>query len=175
MVEKHILTVLLVTLLFSNCRKADELQLAKVDYSGSELKINGYYIGESRFDEESSEIFFFYRNGVLLYGTSYKNTTPIEDIENNYSSEEYNDGIKKSRAGWGVFNISNDELDFELWAAGSGGPSKTVVRFCNILNDTTFVATELLNNYNGVTSVLNDTFRFKQFSPKPDSTNMFVQ
>jgi len=47
-----------------------------------------------------------------------------------------------------------------------------------ILNDTTFILTEqFLINSDGTKDLLNSfgrTYHFKKFSPKPDSTNSFI-
>src|SRR5687768_1897936 len=59
----------IICLLFvsSSCKKGtpfidDKLSLEKRDYTGIELKVNGYYINQH------GTIFIFYRNGVLLHG-----------------------------------------------------------------------------------------------------------
>ena len=79
-----------------------------------------------------------------------------------------------SKTGWGVFKVNSDEIEIETWTSSNGGALKTVVERGAIIDEETFVITSFHNNYNEKTSVRNDTFHFKQFSPKPDSTNRFI-
>ena len=85
--------------------------------------------------------------------------------------------IKNIKFFWGVFNIKNNQILYERWCP-SEPPYRTYVREGNIINDTTFVITKLYRMVNGKKteeSELNEVYHFKQFSPKPDSTNKFIK
>ncbi|HEB61516.1 MAG TPA: hypothetical protein ENI82_00035 [Bacteroidetes bacterium] len=149
------------------------ISLNRKDFNGTNLKIDGYFYRNLKSDIPSINIYFFYRNGVALYGRA----TPISEltqVEETYISGEFDALSQKSKTGWGVFEIKGTRISFETWEPSSGGPVETVVRSGEILNDTTFVIEKFFNNYDGKTSVGNDTFYFHQFSPKPDSTNTFI-
>ena len=44
-----------------------------------------------------------------------------------------------------------------------------------IQNDSTFLITKSIRSKTGEEKELNEIYHFKQFSPKPDSTNVFVK
>jgi hypothetical protein len=82
-----------------------------------------------------------------------------------------------SKYNYGRFLIENDNIKFERWYPGSP-PLPAYIRSGTILNDTTFVITEIYRMKNGnkteVETGRNEIYHFKQFSPKPDSTNRYV-
>ncbi|MBW7845753.1 MAG: hypothetical protein H3C45_08955, partial [Bacteroidia bacterium] len=87
------------------------------------------------------------------------------------------DSYKKYKSNWGVFKIEGNFIQFERWYP-SDPPLKAYVRAGTIINDTTFLITESYRMQDGKKTEVktrNETYYFKQFSPKPDSTNTFVQ
>ena len=153
--------------------KDDELSLPKQEYTGKELKIDGYYY--IKFNN-IFEVFFLYKDGIITYA----GTIPIEDLserEKRFQNGEFYNHIKNIKFFWGVFNIKNNQILYERWCP-SEPPYRTYVREGNIINDTTFVITKLFRMVNGKKteeSELNEVYHFKQFSPKPDSTNKFIK
>lgn len=73
----------------------------------------------------------------------------------------------------GVFQINTESINFEIWEAGRN--ITTFSHFGKILNDTTFLLEKRINNIINKTFTENLTYRFKQFSPKPNSTNNFIK
>lgn len=73
----------------------------------------------------------------------------------------------------GVFQINTESINFETWEAGRN--ITTFSHFGKILNDTTFLLEKRINNITNKTFTENLTYRFKQFSPKPNSTNNFIK
>lgn len=162
-------------LILSSCNCDDEeLQLQRMEYSGNEIKLDGYYFTKHRGELEGvTTVFFFYRNGVVHYGGGF--STNIEERIEDFKTDVYNNSIKDVKYKWGIFLINGGEIEFERWAPNiNSGGLKTEVWSGPILDDETFVATSYLDNYSGKTTAINDTFHFVQFSPKPDSTNMFI-
>ena len=173
---------LLIMMLFvmQNCTrqisfKDDELSIQRTDYLGDELRIDGYYYliyGDGNYMSET----FFYRNGMLLKGNAGL-VNNIEEHENNYSNGSFYDVVKDSKSVWGVFKVTGNKIFFEKWYP-TEGPLPAYVRSGVILNDTTFHITEVYRMQNGEKTDLSTTdeiYHFKQFSPKPDSTNVFVK
>jgi hypothetical protein len=158
---------LVLLLMSSTCSKENDSELFKIPYTGSELKLDGYYYSEE-------EVSFLYSDGVSLYGSS-RFTYSLFELEEIFRSSEFQDLIKGTKTRWGVFTIEGNEIEWERWGDNSGGALRTYVRSGRILNDSMFLVSSILNNYSGESFVRNDTFRFKLFSPKPDSTNTFVQ
>jgi len=151
----------------------DTLKLDRVYYSG-DLRLDGYYYTRVPVNGSGDriDIYFLYTNGIVIYGETPK-IENIEGHESKFADGGYYNRINSIKYYWGVFT-SNTNIIMETWEPSSGGPLKTVVRSGEILDDKTFVITSFLNNYSGETSTRNDTFYFKEFSPKPDSTNTFI-
>lgn len=163
----------------TGCDKArlfsdDDLSLAPQAYNGAELRDDGYYYKRSNGMLFGS--LFFYRNGVCLDvgGTREQ----LEDIDE-YITEEIliDDSYRETKVFWGAFQIKSDSIKFESWYPSSGGPLPAYVREGVIINDTTFLITESYRNQNDEkTEALPNIqlYHFRAFTPKPDSTNDYV-
>ncbi len=164
-----------VLLFFSGCKKwfkDEELTIVRQSYNGTELKLNGYYYHEK--EGVIGKTYFFYRNGVMLYGIG---TDTLDDDLEKYDewfiSETFLNFIKTNKRRWGLFKIHDDSIVFERWVMAEGG--FPVLRFSgNIINDTTFRITKSEYPHHGEMYERNDVFHFHAFSPKPDSTNVFI-
>jgi len=173
---KRSVLVIMVFLFIGSCSimKDDMLNLIRLDYFGTDLRLDGYWWNDLESNLPSINTYFFYKNGVTLYGRVLDKNN-LEKEEENFETESFRKLIHNSKSGWGVFQINSGKLKFETWEPSNGGPLKTVVRSGEIIDEETFVITSFQNNYSGKTSVRNDTFHFKKFSPKPDSTNVFIK
>lgn len=172
---KLTLFLALVVLFVSSCSKwleNEKLTLQKTPYTGNELRLDGYY-----YDMEDGKIwstYFFYRNGILHYGIA-SDTLDNDLVKYDawFASEYYSEHLRSGRRRWGVFEIHDDSIVFERWGILEGGDP--VLRFSGrILNDTTFIITKCENPHSGDVCQEQDLFHFRHFSPKPDSTNMFI-
>lgn len=81
---------------------------------------------------------------------------------------------KKVKYRWGVFNVSGERISFERWYP-SEKPHKAFVRSGIILNDSTFVIKKSIHSATGVEKLVNETYYFREFTHKPDSTNSFIE
>ncbi|MDR2916032.1 MAG: hypothetical protein LBV74_14605 [Tannerella sp.] len=177
-----VMTSLNIVLSSSGCdRERDEssddrLTLEKVNYSGNKLRIDGYYY--ENFDSRNNpyiSVFFLYENGIILYGSSFSVDQIIKQ------EERYRNGFHASNAAkfkyyWGVFQINGDKIKYEKWVPVEG-PLFTVTYEGVILNDTTFVINKNYITKEGKKKEPGEIYweyHFKQFSPKPDSTNRFI-
>ncbi len=163
-------TIVLLLIFGYSCKKTDKddkLSLELNNYNTNEILIDGYYYTVlENFEGVIYNRFAFYRNGIVRYLGSTK------------SLQEINFGPVDAKDAWGVFQIYSNEIKFEKWYPSSGGPLKAYIRAGNILNDTTFVITESYRMHKGKKTeekVRNETYHFRQFSPKPDSTNSFIK
>lgn len=170
------LTSLLLCLLFtiSSCKKEemdDTLSIQKTPYSGFQIRTDGYYYNE--YIPGYLTIYFFYRDGTLLYGNSF----PIEQLqkqEEQYLNGEHYTFSKNVKSSWGVFSIINNSIQFERWYP-SQPPLRAYIRSGVIINDTSFHIKEFKNANGSVIETRDEIYRFKPFNPKPDSTNHFVK
>lgn len=172
---KKLCLILLLAVSMFSCTKwheDEELTLPKTPYTGNELRLDGYYYDIE--DEKIWSTYFFYRNGILHYGIASDTLeNDLDKYDTWFASDYYSEHLRKDRRRWGLFEIYNDSIVFERWGILEGGDP--VLRFSGrILNDTTFIITKCENPHSGETCQKNDLYHFRQFSPKPDSTNMFI-
>jgi hypothetical protein len=144
----------------------DVLSIVRQDYQGNELRMNGYYYHEITKEEGTLyRRYALYRNGIIRYLGANSDPDPIR----------FQNGQHKTL--WGVFQIKGKNIKYERWYPSSGGPLQSYVLSGIILNDTTFRITESYRMQKGIKteeSKENETYHFRKFSPKPDSTNRFI-
>jgi len=153
--------IILIITVFSSClsMKIEQLTMQRMDNTTTKLKLNGYYFDNFGDNDEKVDIIFFYKNGVLLDGMN-SSLSDLEATEADFKSGIYADLSANNVTSWGVYKINKNTITTEQWFAGNRC-CKTLIRSGTILNDTTF-------QFN------NEVFKFKAFSPKPDSTNVFI-
>lgn len=168
----------MLMLLNSNCenlsfKKDDELSLKRENYTGNQLQIDGYYYIINYNDpEKTMEVFVFFQNGVLSYlGGGFSSTT---SIENSILSDVFMRKIYINKDCWGIFEVNEKVIKFERWYAGQGA-KPAFVNEGVILNDTTFHITKSYRSNGDDLRERDELYHFRKFSPKPDSTNVFVK
>jgi hypothetical protein len=166
-----------ITVMFSSysCNKEiltdDKLSFARTLFVGNQLKTDGYYYLMD--DYGVSATYFFYQNGIIIHRGGWINNS-LEELERNFHTIDWNE-IKNNKSAWGIFQIKGNKIEFERWYPSSGGPLPAYIRSGEILNDTTFIITKSIRSKTGEEKELYETYYFKQFSPKPDSTNNFIK
>lgn len=124
---------------------------------------------------------FFYRNGTLVDAICVN----LEDLlakEESFENGSFYQHIKENKRSWGLFNIEGNTFKFEQYYPSSGSFTggtglRAFIRQGTILNDTIFHITESYRMVDGVKTehnTKNEMYYFKEFSPKPDSTNCYV-
>ena len=186
---------ILIVLIASSCKGYENLTLIRESFTGSNLKTNGYYyiftdrsVG-SGYEGKISDAFFLYQNGIY-YNFSHGSYNPNLKISENirqldseviYRVKREKDFIN-SQPNWGVFNVSGNDIKIERWVFSSGGgkyPTQKVLG--KIINDSTIHFYEQEQNNptqygkNKKWEKIDETYHFRQFNPKPDSTNSFIK
>lgn len=177
MVIKTIRVSLFAVILFalagpSGCKKHredDRLRITRQNYSGDQLRIDGYYITGNTILSS----YIFYGNGVLLAGDSFY-AEEQESIEAAMQSSEWQAGAKKCKYCWGAFTISGDQITYERGVPPSGGGFPTFTWKGTITSKTEFVMTSRRDNRKSKTETINEVYRFMEFEHKPDSINPFI-
>jgi hypothetical protein len=151
----------------------DKLSFTRTPYDGTALRFDGYYY--IPFSNGDIEIYFLFRNGNFLYGTYVKqaNLSWMEEIFAN--GTYYNKYAKNDKTNWGVFRITGNTIEYERWVPANGMERSQVYRYTGeIINETTFniSKTERVNGEDQRSR--DETYHFKQFSPKPDSVTQFI-
>lgn len=151
-----------------------KLRMPKTPYTGNELRIDGYYYSNKTKDNNIG-IALFYRDGVCMHLFERpESPDTIGFVENDILlNNTLLSRLWSTPSNIGVFQINKTTIEFETWMAG-----RDIITFSHygqILNDTTFLLTKWTNNDSGKSYSEKLTYRFRQFSPKPDSTNTFIK
>ena len=171
--KKINLLILCVLLTLCGCGDDDLFSLTSTPYSGDQLRTDGYYYQIGYDGKTIFSSYFFYKNGILI---SVGGAEPSLEIMDSYIKKYYLNGqkYKKDKLSWGVFFIEDDNIKFERWYP-SERPYKSFVREGVILNDTTFHITKSYRSNGSEQREKDEIYHFRQFSPKPDSTNVFIK
>ena len=152
----------------------DTLSLERTSYTGNQLRMDGYYYQKA--NSSLFSVYFLYSDGIILSaGGDFSDETEID----RYVEAEFlqNLSYRETKYNWGVFVIEGNSVRFERWYPSSGPPLKAYVRAGEIIDDTTFVISQSYRVVDGQKTEVrerDETYHFKEFSPKPDSTNGFV-
>lgn len=153
----------------------DKLTLIRQEYKGHELNIDGFYYqySHSNKNTEYYSIYFLYRNGIIIYFTTASKST-LDDMPS--FIEKHFNLIQKNKDCYGIFLIEDSSIKFEKWYPANLGQGLPVyIREGKILNDTTFHITVSYRPDGSERREKDEVYHFKQFSPKPDSTNNFIK
>lgn len=150
-----------------NCEEKEKLSFEKTGFSGLQLRLGGYYIRDSHW------VLFFYRNGIVI-DSRIESTNQIE-FQNELINGTFYSKISNDKSNWGLFKVSNNEIELEVLNALSQVSCKVPTIYQGkILDDSTIFFLKIKHSNGELIEYRNDTFHFKQFSPKPDSTNSFI-
>jgi hypothetical protein len=146
--------------------------MKKSPYFGNELRIDGYYYSNQEYHGIIC-VAVFYRDGFCIHTRlDPMDKDTLKCIETNILlNDAYINKIKNEPTHIGVFQIEYPDIQFETWES-------QINPFCHhgkVINDTTFIITKQINNRTKQTYPKNLTYKFKQFSPKPDSTNVYIK
>jgi hypothetical protein len=145
----------------------EKLTIQRVDYTGNELRTDGYYYYQ---DANYTVVEFLYRNSIILSARAY--SFHDLNIVEKKMLERYNE-IRADKIGWGVFRISGKTIEYEMWDTSVGGGLPILKCIGIIDNDTTFRIIQCIEL--GKKFEKNEVYHFRQFSPKPDSTNKWIK
>ena len=161
-------------ILLTGCdTKLLELTMKKAPYFGDELRIDGYYHSSPDEYDGHIRVAVFYRDGFCFHVWKVPdNQDTLSHIENEILlNDTYIAKLKREPTQIGVFRIMYPDIEIETWEFRTD----PISRFGKIVNDTTFIINKSVNNRIGKSHPENLTYRFQQFSPKPDSTNVYVK
>lgn len=172
----HILILLLLSVANSGCKKMkyqdDDRTLQKQPYHGGAIRTDGYYY-KTYGNPERMDIYLFYNNGIAIYGETPL-TTELSSHEEKFRNGSYYDLIKDKKYYWGLFNIEDSMIKYELWKL-ENLYCKALLYSGKVLNDTTFRITQSMRSNGENLTNVDWLYHFREFSPKPDSTNGFIE
>lgn len=171
---KYISLLFLLTVT-SSCNQKKLVTPLKENLSGL-INLNGYYFLSKKVNNEDySTIFFLYKTGVVYNFNSYP-TSKKEELEKLLKEDlkVYKEKFNPMYIDWGIYLIANNNIEYETWYSGSGGKLPVLIKKGKVLNDSTFIFTSIEKQNGKNRKVIDETYHFRQFSPKPDSTNKFI-
>ena len=179
---KNLMLLLIFLSLLTNCKKNihcndDELTLERMNYTGNQLNIDGYYYGDA--DSNNSmpfaNIYYLYRNGVFFTSEA----SDLDKAEAGTITVDFENFFGKTVKGaWGVFQINGNNIEIERWRSRTNGCEITIYERGDILNDSTFVINKREYRNNGKAEKVetpNSIFYFRSLTEKPDSTNNYIK
>ena len=172
--KKAILVVFcILSLVMIGCSKiVADLGMQRKPYSGTDLKIDGYYYSEPIWDKTIA-VSIFYQNGVSILTFFSVGKDTLQSIkEKLFHNEEFLSTMGSEPHSIGVFTINNKSLEMENFVGR--GFKHTYRTYGEIINDSTFIVRKFVG-FNGGEEYWNAKFRFKKFSPKPDSTSVYIR
>lgn len=163
----------------ASCQKRYDLGIPRIPYTGNELKINGYYYSFDTLGRNTStpridiDIILFYRNGIVMkHSVEADGTDTLQLIEGHLHSMP-TEWMLKTSSGFGTFVILNNTLQLSYW--GKAWDYDSFRYDALILNDSTFITKGFFINNQSRTDWNGQIYHFKQYSPKPDSTCVFIE
>lgn len=172
---KNILTLIL---LFSCHSCGPPFFITSKQSLNTNLRLDGYYVNKSngRKGYGGNYPIFLYKNGIVLetYSGSFSYDSEVQAYLREYYANKKNlDKIEMSQ--WGIVHISGSTISIEMRNASFEKTEKTMIEKGTIINDSTFEMTVLYNRKGEKVDTFNDVYKFKKFSPKPDSTNKYIK
>lgn len=155
--------------------KDDELTIIRQPYNGNELRTDGYYYYQWVNDTTHLNILFLYKNGIVLAIPNALSTEELPEWEESFRNGEFYNRYKDDKSFWGVFSIEGNSIIYEKWGINQGGGMPVGQFKGPILSDTNFQIISFLEPKTGIVQEIDYLYHFKPFSPKPDSTNIFIQ
>jgi len=176
----------MLSVLFVQCeglfKDDDLLSLPLTPYTGNQLHIDGYYY--QIMDEPSlmdgilygegsiGMCYFFYENGIVLYLGGRGNS--LEGMDEYVIRAMGSQNYKNIKFLWGVFVAEDSIIKIDSWFPGPK-PYKAYVMEGIVLNDTTFQITKSYRSNGSELREKDEIYYFREFSPKPDSTNKYIK
>ena len=158
---------------FADLFEDEAYTLTREDYTGNQIRTDGYYYSYYKSGSDLVGVTIFYRNGVVIDGTGGRSLSEFDEV---FSNGTFYNNNKNNKDIWGIFKVVNNEVMIERAIADGLMHRLAFIDYGKILNDTTIHIYKNKESYgNDVTTVKDDTLHFKQFSPKPDSTNVFIK
>ncbi|MEA4850867.1 MAG: hypothetical protein VB126_05355 [Paludibacter sp.] len=175
---KRIIFIVVSIILLISCNDVlhdEEFTLIRKPFEGNQIRTNGYYYTyenkEGLVGAEITSVLLFYKNGVAA---NFGYSDSLEKMEAEFRVSEFY--MKDNPFVWGVFRIEGDSIKIER-SKSFGTPKAYMYTLVGVVqNDSTILITKDISSTGngGKTIIMNQTYHFKQFSPKPDSTNVFI-
>ncbi|MEJ1242218.1 hypothetical protein WBG78_28980 [Chryseolinea sp. T2] len=166
--------LVLLTFIFCACTSFEHLTLERSNLAPGTLRLNGYYYERSngRFNA-----FFLSSNGVFRGFSSGVDTLDMKGLD-----KQVGGAFPKEfdvRYAWGVFQVNGNEIEIERWLPGTGLLYTTQLLKGRVLNDSTIHIFLRIGDDSSINNKpqyeVNEIYRFRSLSLKPDSVSIFTE
>jgi hypothetical protein len=174
MVRLSLIFVITSFLLFG-CKyilKDDKLSLGKTFIDSSILQLDGYFFRPYG-KENKCTIVLLYKDGTFCDWDAGVDVSNLLSLEKDFLENSKLSKRKGLKFSWGIVSIKDSTIKLERWYA-SEPPLRSYLKSGKISNDSTFVLTSSTRSDGSDRETINETYHFRKFAPKPDSTNKFV-
>ena len=94
----------------------EPLSLPRVEYTETNLRIDGYYyFPYNANNTEYVHVLFFYENGILLDGGGGFPKSDLPIYEQRYLTNDWIQAVRRHRTNWGVFHVTGNTIKYEKW------------------------------------------------------------
>lgn len=179
---KKIIIALVTAALLASCNlfrldePREDLGLQRRQYTGKELRTDGYYLAKST-RENRLGLIVLYRNGVCLCTYIMKGGKDIKQyIESDVlQNKAYMRSLFEKPTGIGTFMITKRTIALQAWKYKNKHSTIVVDYIGEIINDTTLRVNTITEFDSNTPQFAYDIFHFVPFTHKPDSTHKFHQ
>ncbi len=162
---KYLLSLIALSFFLFQCKNAEELSIGRTSNLQATLKLNGYYHLKY---ETGYLVLFFYQNGVVYKTNAILDKDDLIALDKDLLEDQNSDSYPTQLHWfWGVYKIEGSTIKINHWLPGTGGAYPAQLSEGRIINPSVI-------RIPWVDDQLNE-FKFRQFSPKPDSTNAFIK
>jgi hypothetical protein len=147
--------------------KNEKLSFVKTNYFVSQLGFDRYFAHELYW------VLIFCQNGIVIH--SKIDSSNLSEFESKLTNGIFYSKIKNDNTCWRLYKLIANKVNFELLATLSQITCKEpFIHFGDLSNDLTKHISRNKHINGKEVEPRSDTFHIKQFSPKPDSTNSFI-
>ncbi len=167
----------------SENKNFEELILKRIENIGNNLKISGYYYENlDALNDKYASAFCLYSNGILISLGSFQKINFFQNVEKLLTDKNFKNYFT-SRSGWGIFTIQSTEITIENWGnkIATNQPYPAFGKIGKIIDNSTIEIYQMYKiekkqkiNLDHSLFYLPTSYHFREFSPKPDSTNNFI-
>lgn len=134
------------------------------------LRLDGIYLHEDSLG--IVDLYYLYPNGTILSRGSVTKDGLEAKLAKLEASED--EKYKAMKYLWGRYIISGETITFQKWGT-SDKPYRAYNREGLILNDSTFVIYQMTNSNGKELINMNETYRFRKTTSKPDPSNKWLE
>jgi hypothetical protein len=161
---KRLTTLFTVCYLLLHCTSAEKLTIIRGDNLQPAIKMDGYFYTKY---ENGYIALFFYKNGVVYTTNTIEGVSDLEDLDDHIRTKHSGANSVQLRWFWGIYRIEGDIIKVNYWLSGTGSVYPAEISEGEIISPS-------IIRIPWIDDQLNE-FKFRRFSPKPDSTNAFIK